>query len=161
MTRKADKQPPKTKKYFRSTKSGAGMTSDKTTVGMSIRNLISIVTAVALGVYAYFGIVETLNQHSTRLELMEKDVELNTEFRIKWPRGLMGNLPADDEQYMLLEFLSGQVEKQQATLDENADTKIMIKHLEEMVDQLEKDVEKLKDATREIKFANGNGNGGY
>jgi uncharacterized protein YaaW (UPF0174 family) len=65
------------------------------------------------------------------------------------------------EQYMLLEFLSGQVEKQQATLDENADTKIMIKHLEEMVDQLEKDVEKLKDATREIKFANGNGNGGY
>jgi len=135
--------------------------SDKTTVGMPIRNLVSIVTAVALGVYAYFGIVETLNQHATRLELMEKDVELNTEFRIKWPRGLMGNLPADDEQYMLLEFLSGQVEKQQATLDENADTKIMIKHLEEMVDQLEKDVEKLKDATREIKFANGNGNGGY
>ena len=135
--------------------------SDKTTVGMPIRNLVSIITAVALGVYAYFGIVETLNQHSTRLELMEKDLELNTEFRIKWPRGLMGNLPADDEQYMLLEFLSGQVEKQQATLDENADTKIMIKHLEEMVDQLEKDVEKLKDATREIKFANGNGNGGY
>jgi len=135
--------------------------SDKTTVGMPIRNLVSIVTAVALGVYAYFGIVETLNQHATRLELMEKDVQLNTEFRIKWPRGLMGNLPADDEQYMLLEFLSGQVEKQQATLDENADTKIMIKHLEEMVDQLEKDVEKLKDATREIKFANGNGNGGY
>ena len=135
--------------------------SDKTTVGMPIRNLISIVTAVALGVYAYFGIVETLNQHSTRLELMEKDVELNTEFRIKWPRGLMGNLPADDEQYMLLEFLSGQVEKQQETLDENADTKIMIKHLEEMVDQLEKDVEKLKDATREIKFTNGNGNGNY
>ncbi|SRR5210317_413222 len=135
--------------------------SDKTTVGMPIRNLVSIVTAVALGVYAYFGIVETLNQHSTRLELMEKDVELNTEFRIKWPRGLMGNLPADDEQYMLLEFLSGQVEKQQETLEENADTKIMIKHLEEMVDQLEKDVEKLKDATREIKFTNGNGNGNY
>jgi len=135
--------------------------SDKTTVGMPIRNLVSIVTAVALGVYAYFGIVENLNQHSTLLELMEKDVELNTEFRIKWPRGLMGNLPADDEQYMLLEFLSGQVEKQQATLDENADTKIMIRHLEEMVDQLEKDVEKLKDATREIKFTNGNGNGNY
>ena len=135
--------------------------SDKTTVGMPIKNLVSIVTAVALGVYAYFGIVETLNQHSTRLELMEKDVELNTEFRIKWPRGLMGNLPADDEQYMLLEFLSGQVEKQQETLEENADTKIMIKHLEEMVDQLEKDVEKLKDATREIKFTNGNGNGNY
>jgi hypothetical protein len=128
---------------------------------MPIRNLLAIVASVAMGVYAYFGITETLNQHSTRLELMEKDVELNTEFRIKWPRGLMGNLPADDEQYMLLEFLSGQVEKQQATLEENADTKIMIKHLEEMVDQLEKDVEKLKDATREIKFTNGNGNGNY
>jgi hypothetical protein len=111
--------------------------SDKTTVGMPIRNLIAIAVSVALGVWAYFGIVETLNQHSTRLELMEKDVELNTEFRIKWPRGLMGNLPADDEQYMLLEFLSGQVEKQQQ-LEENADTKIMIKHLEEMVDQLKK-----------------------
>ena len=135
--------------------------SSDTTIGMPIRNLLAIIGSVAMGVYAYFGITETLNQHSTRLELMEKDVQLNTEFRIKWPRGLMGNLPADDEQYMLLEFLSGQVEKQQATLDENADTKIMIKHLEEMVDQLEKDVEKLKDATREIKFTNGNGNGGY
>jgi hypothetical protein len=135
--------------------------SSETTIGMPIRNLLAIVASVAMGVYAYFGITETLNQHSTRLELMEKDVQLNTEFRIKWPRGLMGNLPADDEQYMLLEFLSGQVEKQQATLEENADTKIMIKHLEEMVDQLEKDVEKLKDATREIKFTNGNGNGAY
>src|SRR6056300_2065300 len=133
--------------------------SDDTSISMPIRNMLSIIVGVAVGVYAYFGIMETLNQHSTRLELMEKDLELNTDFRIKWPRGLMGNLPADDEQYMLLEFLSGQVEKQQATLDENADTKIMIKHLEEMVDQLEKDVEKLKDATREIKFTNGNGNG--
>jgi hypothetical protein len=135
--------------------------SSETTIGMPIRNLVAIIASVAMGVYAYFGIMETTNQHSTRLELMEKDVQLNTEFRIKWPRGLMGNLPADDEQYMLLEFLAGQVEKQQLTLDENADTKIMIKHLEEMVDQLEKDVEKLKDATREIKFANGNGNGGH
>jgi len=135
--------------------------SDKTTVGMPIRNLISIVTAVALGVYAYFGIVETLNQHSTRLELMEKDLELNTDFRIKWPRGLMGNLPADDEQFMLLEFLAGQVEKHQIILEENAHSKIMIEHLEDMVTQLEKDVEKLKDATRDIKFANGNGNGGH
>ncbi len=132
--------------------------SDKTTVGMPIRNLISIVTAVALGVYAYFGIVETLNQHSTRLELMEKDLELNTEFRIKWPRGLMGNLPADDEQFMLLEFLAQQVEKHQGILDENAHIQVMIDHLESEVDKLLKDVEKLKDATRDIKFGNGNGN---
>ena len=86
--------------------------SDDTTIGMPIRNLVAIVASVAMGVYAYFGIMETLNQHSTRLELMEKDLELNTDFRIKWPRGLMGNLPADDEQFMLLEFLAGQVEKQ-------------------------------------------------
>ena len=133
--------------------------SSETTIGMPIRNLLAIVASVAMGVYAYFGITETLNQHSTRLELMEKDLELNTEFRIKWPRGLMGNLPADDEQYMLLEFLAGQVEKHQGILDENAHSKVMIEHLEDMVEQLEKDVEKLKDATRDIKFANGNGNG--
>lgn len=135
--------------------------SDDTTIGMPIRNLVAIVASVAMGVYAYFGITETLNQHSTRLELMEKDLELNTDFRIKWPRGLMGNLPADDEQFMLLEFLAGQVEKHQVILEENAHSKIMIEHLEDMVTQLEKDVEKLKDATRDIKFANGNGNGGH
>ena len=131
--------------------------SDKTTVGMPIRNLISIVTAVALGVYAYFGIVETLNQHSTRLELMEKDLELNTDFRIKWPRGLMGNLPADDEQFMLLEFLAGQVEKHQSILDENLHTQVMLEHMESQLEKLQKDVEKLKDATRDIQFSNGNG----
>ena len=132
--------------------------SDDTALSMPIRNLLGIIAAVAVGVYAYFGIMETLNQHSTRLELMEKDLELNTDFRIKWPRGLMGNLPADDEQFMLLEFLAGQVEKHQAILDENLHSKVMIEHLEDMVNQLEKDVEKLKDATRDIKFANGNGN---
>ena len=132
--------------------------SDDTTIGMPIRNLVAIVASVAMGVYAYFGITETLNQHSTRLELMEKDLELNTDFRIKWPRGLMGNLPADDEQFMLLEFLAGQVEKHQGILDENLHSKVMIEHLEDMVEQLAKDVEKLKDATRDIKFANGNGN---
>ena len=131
--------------------------SSETTIGMPIRNLLAIIGSVAVGVYAYFGITETLNQHSTRLELMEKDVELNTEFRIKWPRGLMGNLPADDEQYMLLEFLAGQVEKHQVILEENAHSKVMIEHLQDMVDQLSEDVEKLKDATRDIKFANGNG----
>jgi hypothetical protein len=82
--------------------------------------------------YVLFWYHRNFNQHSTRLELMEKDVELNTEFRIKWPRGLMGNLPADDEQYMLLEFLAGQVEKHQGILDENLHSKVMIEHLEEM-----------------------------
>ena len=133
--------------------------SDDTALSMPIRNLLGIIAAVAVGVYAYFGIMETLNQHSTRLELMEKDLELNTDFRIKWPRGLMGNLPADDEQFMLLEFLAQQVEKHQGILDENAHIQVMIDHLESEVDKLLKDVEKLKDATRDIKFGNGNGNG--
>lgn len=131
--------------------------SDDTSISMPIRNMLSIIAGVGLGVYAYFGITETLNQHSTRLELMEKDVELNTEFRIKWPRGLMGNLPADDEQFLLLEFLAGQVEKHQIILEENVHSKVMIEHLQDMVDQLSGDVEKLKDQTRDIKFANGNG----
>jgi len=124
---------------------------------MPIRNMLSIIVGVAVGVYAYFGIMETLNQHSTRLELMEKDLELNTEFRIKWPRGLMGNLPADDEQFMLLEFLAEQVEKHQSILDENLHTQVMLEHMESQLEKLQKDVEKLKDATRDIQFSNGNG----
>lgn len=131
--------------------------SDDTSISMPIRNMLSIIAGVAVGVYAYFGIMETLNQHSTRLELMEKDLELNTDFRIKWPRGLIGNLPADDEQFMLLEFLAEQVEKHQAILDENLHTQVMLDHMETQLEKLQKDVEKLKDATRDIQFANGNG----
>ena len=131
--------------------------SDDTSISMPIRNMLSIIAGVAVGVYAYFGIMETLNQHSTRLELMEKDLELNTDFRIKWPMGLMGNLPADDEQFMLLEFLAEQVEKHQAILDENLHTQVMLDHMETQLEKLQKDVEKLKDATRDIQFANGNG----
>ena len=130
--------------------------SDDTSISMPIRNMLSIIAGVAVGVYAYFGIMETLNQHSTRLELMEKDLELNTDFRIKWPRGLIGNLPADDEQFMLLEFLAEQVEKHQAILDENLHTQVMLDHMETQLEKLQKDVEKLKDATRDIQFANGN-----
>ena len=131
--------------------------SDDTSISMPIRNMLSIIAGVAVGVYAYFGIMETLNQHSTRLELMEKDLELNTDFRIKWPRGLMGNLPADDEQFLLLEFLAEQVEKHQAILDKNLHTQVMLDHVETQIEKLQKDVEKLKDATRDIQFSNGNG----
>ena len=131
--------------------------SEEAAVQMPMKTVASLITLVAIGTWAYFGLIETQNQHHTRLQLMESDVEDNTEFRIKWPRGLMGNLPADDEQFMLLEFLAGQVEKHQNILDENAHSKVMIEHLQDMVDQLSKDVEKLKDATRDIKFANGNG----
>ena len=85
--------------------------SDNTNVQLPLRNLVSIIGAVAVGVWAYFGIVETLNKHSTRLELMTSDLEKNTEFRIKWPRGEMGSLPADSEQFMLIEDLYKQTEK--------------------------------------------------
>ena len=77
--------------------------SDNTQISLPIRNLIGIVGAVAIGVWAYFGVVETLNVHSTKLKLMESDLEKNTEFRIKWPRGEMGSLPADAEQFLLIE----------------------------------------------------------
>ena len=77
--------------------------SESTNVAMPIRNLISIIAAVAIGVWAFFGIQETLNRHATQLEIMDKDLTLNTEFRIGWPRGLLGSLPADSEQFMLIE----------------------------------------------------------
>ena len=87
--------------------------SDNTSVSMPMRNLLSILAAVAIGVYSYFGIIERLNNIETNGKLMIADVEKNTEFRIKWPRGEMGSLPADNEQYMLLEFMAEQVESMQ------------------------------------------------
>ena len=85
--------------------------SDNTQISLPIRNLIGIVGAVAIGVWAYFGVVETLNVHSTKLKLMENDLEKNTEFRIKWPRGEMGSLPADAEQFLLIEDSIVEIEK--------------------------------------------------
>ena len=132
--------------------------NDNTNVALPIRNLIGIVGAVAMGVWAYFGVVEKLNQHDTTLKLMESDLEKNTEFRIKWPRGLMGSLPADSEQFMLIEDLYKQVEKLQATQEMNMTNKVNIEFLQKQVEKLLKDVEKLKDSNREIKYTNGNGN---
>ena len=91
--------------------------NESTNVAMPIRNLISIIAAVAVGVWAFFGIQEKLNKHSTQLEIMEKDLVLNTEFRIKWPRGLLGSLPADSEQFMLIEELYKQMDKLQIRVD--------------------------------------------
>ena len=130
--------------------------SDKTAISMPMRNLIGIVTAVSVGVWAFFGIQETLNKHSTTLELMERDLEMNTEFRIKWPRGLLGSLPADSEQFMLIEELYKQTDKQQERIDDMLHNDVNIKALEKAVDKLQSDVEKLKDKQRT--FSNGNGN---
>ena len=131
--------------------------SDNTNVQLPLRNLVSIIGAVAVGVWAYFGIVETLNKHSTRLELMESDLEKNTEFRIKWPRGEMGSLPADSEQFMLIEDLYKQTEKLTANQERNTSNKLRIEFMENQVSKMLQDIEKLKDANREIKYTNGNG----
>ena len=131
--------------------------SENTNVQLPLRNLISIIGAVGVGVWAYFGIVETLNKHSTRLELMGSDLEKNTEFRIKWPRGEMGSLPADSEQFMLIEDLYKSVEKIETNLEQNMTNKVNIERLQKDVEKMIKDIEKLKDANREIKYTNGNG----
>ena len=127
--------------------------SESTSVAMPVRNLISIIAAVSIGVWAFFGLQEKLNKHSTQLEIMDKDLVMNTEFRIKWPRGLLGSLPADSEQFMLIEELYKQTDKQQERIDNMLHNDVNIKALEKAVDKLQRDVEKLKDKQRA--FANG------
>jgi uncharacterized protein HemX len=128
--------------------------SESTSVAMPVRNLISIIAAVSIGVWAFFGLQEKLNKHSTQLEIMDKDLVMNTEFRIKWPRGLLGSLPADSEQFMLIEELYKQTDKQQERIDNMLHNDVNIKALEKALDKLQRDVEKLKDKQRA--FANGN-----
>jgi uncharacterized protein HemX len=128
--------------------------SESTNVAMPIRNLISIIGAVALGVWAFFGIQEKLNQHSTQLEIMQKDLVLNSEFRIGWPRGLLGSLPADSEQFMLIEELYKQTDKLTERVDSMLHNEVNITALQKAVNKLQSDVEKLKDKQRS--FANGN-----
>ena len=128
--------------------------NESTNVAMPIRNLISIIAAVAIGVWAFFGIQETLNRHATQLEIMDKDLTLNTEFRIGWPRGLLGSLPADSEQFMLIEELYKQTDKMQLRLESMMLNEVNIEALSKAVNKLQSDVEKLKDKQRS--FANGN-----
>ena len=142
--------------------------SDQTAISMPMKNLISIVAAVAVGVWAYFGVLERITMLETKSQLSEKDLNQhverletdltkNTEFRIKWPRGEMGTLPADSEQYMLIEDLYGSVEKIEKQLDSMMDNKINIQFLQKQVEKMLSDIEKLKDADREIVYQNGNG----
>ena len=124
---------------------------------MPIKNLISIIVSVAVAVWAYFGLIETQNKHSTQLELYEKDIELNTEFRIKWPRGQAGSLPADQEQFLLIENLFKSVATLEKNQEMNMTNKVNIEFLTKQLEKALKDIEKLKDANREIKYSNGNG----
>ena len=120
---------------------------------MPMKTVASLIALVAIGTWAYFGINEALNKHNTQLELMERDLELNSEFRIKWPRGLLGSLPADSEQFMLIEELYKQVDKIQVRVDSMMHNEVNIEALTKAVNKLQSDVEKLKDKQRT--FANG------
>ena len=123
--------------------------SENTAVSMPMKNLISIIAAVAVGVWAYFGIVETLNKHSTTLELMQKDLEANSEFRIKYPRGELGQSSGEAELFMLVEHMAGLIESMDEELKGMRNNRINIDFLKEQVSKLQKDVEKL--------IRNGNG----
>jgi hypothetical protein len=127
--------------------------SEEAKVQMPMKTVASLIALVAIGTWAFFGIQEKLNQHSTLLQIMGKDSELNTEFRIKWPRGLLGSLPADSEQFMLIEELYKQTDKLQERVDSMLHNEVNISALTKAVDKLQSDVEKLKDKQRE--FGNG------
>ena len=122
--------------------------SDSTAISMPMRNLLSIVTAVGIGVWAYFGVIERLNNVETNFKLVSSDLDKNTDFRIKWPRGELGSLPADSEQFMLIEHMAGQIEKIQEQLEAGMHNKVNIEFLSKQVDKLLEDVEKLKDKIR-------------
>ena len=127
--------------------------SEEAAVQMPMKTVASLIALVAIGTWAYFGINEALNKHNTQLELMERDLELNSEFRIKWPRGLLGSLPADSEQFMLIEELYKQTDKMQIRVDSMLHNEVNIEALTKAVNKLQSDVEKLKDKQRA--FANG------
>ena len=136
--------------------------SDSTAISMPVRNMLAIIAAVAMGAWAYFGVLERITMLETRSTLAEKDLNQhverietemvsNSEFRIKWPRGEMGSLPADAEQFMLIEDLYKSVEKIEKNLEQNMTNKVNIERLQKDVEKMLNDIEKLKDADREIK----------
>ena len=127
--------------------------SENTSVAMPIRNLISIIAAVAIGVYAFFGIQERLNNIETNYKLMTSDLEKNTDFRIRWPLGEIGSLPADSEQFMLIEHMAGQVEKMEVSMQDMMSNTVNIERLQKDVEKMMSDIEKLKDKQRT--FSNG------
>ena len=132
--------------------------SEEAAVQMPMKTVASLIVIVALGTMGYFQVIERLNVADTRIQLMEKDLEENTEFRIKWPRGQLGSLPADSEQFMLIEDLYKQVEHIQKNQEMNMSNKIKIEFIEGQLRKALEDIEKLKDANREMKY---NGNGSY
>jgi len=140
--------------------------SDATAISMPMKNLLAIISAVAVGVWAYFGVLERITMLETKAQLSEKDlnqvtetlsadIEKNNEFRIKWPRGELGSPPADSEQFMLIEHIAGQLESIQEQMENMMNNGVNIKRLQEDVKILREDVEKLKDSNRSIIYSNG------
>ena len=130
--------------------------SESAAVQMPMKTVASLIVIVALGTMGYFQIVERINIADTKIKIMEQDVEQNTEFRIKWPRGQMGSLPADSEQYMMLEDLYKTTDRINKHIEDMALNKVNIEFLTKQMDKVLSDIEKLKDANREYKY-NGNG----
>ena len=128
---------------------------EEVAVQMPMKTVASLIIIVALGTMGYFQIVERLNIADTRIQLMEKDLAENTEFRIKWPRGQLGSLPADSEQFMMIEDLYKTSEKLSAHIESMALNKVNIEFLRGQMDKVLIDIEKLKDANREMKYTNG------
>ena len=128
--------------------------SDKTAISMPMRNLLSILGAVGIGVYAYFGIQERLNNVETRNILIEADLKKAVEFSVKWPRGELGSLPADSEQFMLIEYMSSQLEKMQGQVEAMMHNAVNIKRLQQDMKEARENIEKLKDKLREANGGN-------
>ena len=124
-------------------------------VQMPMKTVISLIIMVALGTFGFFQIQEKLNKHATQLELMEKDLEMNSEFRIKWPRGMLGSLPADSEQFMMLEDLYKTTDRINKQIENMMHNKVNIDFLTKQMEKALSDIEELKDANREIHYKNG------
>jgi preprotein translocase subunit YajC len=130
--------------------------SEEAAVQMPMKTVASLIAMVAIGTWAYFGIIETQNKILTQVELMTKDLTENTEFRIKWPRGQLGSLPADSEQFMMIEDLYKTTEKLNKHIDSMALNKVNIEFLRKQMDKVLEDIEELKDANRDMHYKNGN-----
>ena len=124
---------------------------------MPMKTVASLITLVAIGTWAYFGLIETQNKLLTKVELMSSDLEMNTEFRIKWPRGQLGSLPADSEQFMMLEDIYKNLDRITKHIEDMALNKVNIEFLRKQMDKVLEDIEKLKDANREMHYRNGKG----
>ena len=129
--------------------------SEEAAVQMPMKTVASLIAMVAIGTWAYFGIIETQNKIQTTVELMSKDLTENTEFRIKWPRGQLGSLPADSEQFMMIEDIYKTLDRITKHIEDMALNKVNIEFLRKQMDKVLEDIEKLKDANREIDYKNG------